>query len=124
LITQSELLIVKRYLKPKRKEGILKIISIFSFLGIGLGVATLIIVMSVMNGFRSDLIGKLLLFQPHILIYEFSGFEKNKKKIVEILDKNKIKFESIKLSYSIQGLVISEGVNKGTNVRAITKKDC
>ena len=123
MITQSELLIVKRYLKPKRKEGILKIISIFSFLGIGLGVATLIIVMSVMNGFRSDLIGKLLLFQPHILIYEFSGFEKNKKKIVEILDKNKIKFESIKLSYSIQGLVISEGVNKGTNVRAITKKD-
>ena len=121
MITQSELLIVKRYLKPKKKEGILKIISIFSFLGIGLGVATLIIVMSVMNGFRSDLIGKLLLFQPHILIYEFDSFEKNKKKIEGILSENKINYQSIKLSYSIQGLVISQGINKGTNIRAISK---
>ncbi|AEA81503.1 hypothetical protein SAR11G3_01028 [Candidatus Pelagibacter sp. IMCC9063] len=39
--------------------------------------------MSVMNGFRSDLIGKLLLFQPHILIYEFDSFKKNKKKLKE-----------------------------------------
>ena len=123
MITQSELLIIKRYLKPKKKEGILKIISIFSFLGIGLGVATLIIVMSVMNGFRSDLIGKLLLFQPHILIYEFDSFEKNKKKIEGILSENKIKHQSIKLSYNIQGLVISQGINKGTNIRAITKND-
>jgi len=123
LITQSELLIIKRYLKPKKKEGILKIISIFSFLGIGLGVATLIIVMSVMNGFRSDLIGKLLLFQPHILIYEFEIYEKNKKKIEGILSENKIKHQSIKLSYNIQGLVISQGINKGTNIRAITKND-
>ena len=123
MITQSELLIVKRYLKPKKKEGILKIISIFSFLGIGLGVATLIIVMSVMNGFRSDLIGKLLLFQPHILIYEFDSFKKNKKKIEGILSENKIKHKSIKLSYNIQGLVISQGINKGTNIRAITKND-
>jgi len=123
LITQSELLIIKRYLKPKKKEGILKIISIFSFLGIGLGVATLIIVMSVMNGFRSDLIGKLLLFQPHILIYEFDSFEKNKKKIEGILSENKIKYKTIKLSYSIQGLVISQGINKGTNIRAITNND-
>ena len=123
MITQSELLIVKRYLKPKKKEGILKIISIFSFLGIGLGVATLIIVMSVMNGFRSDLIGKLLLFQPHILIYEFDSFEKNKKKIEGILSENKINYQSINLSYSIQGLVISQGINKGTNIRAITKND-
>ena len=123
MITQSELLIIKRYLKPKKKEGILKIISIFSFLGIGLGVATLIIVMSVMNGFRSDLIGKLLLFQPHILIYEFDSFEKNKKKIEGILSENKINYQSINLSYSIQGLVISQGINKGTNIRAITKND-
>lgn len=123
MITQSELLIIKRYLKPKKKEGILKIISIFSFLGIGLGVATLIIVMSVMNGFRADLIGKLLLFQPHILIYEFDSFEKNKKKIEGILSENKIKHKTIKLSYSIQGLVVSQKINKGTNIRAITNND-
>ena len=79
--------------------------------------------MSVMNGFRTDLIGKLLLFQPHILIYEFDSFEKNKKKIEGILSENKINHQSIKLSYSIQGLVISQGINKGTNIRAITKND-
>ena len=57
-----------RYLKPKRKEGFLKIISIFSFLGIALGVAVLIIVMSVMNGFRTELIDKILGFNAHIII--------------------------------------------------------
>ena len=87
MITQAELIIIKRYLKPKKKEGILKIISIFSFLGIGLGVATLIIVMSVMNGFRTDLIGKLLLFQPHIVVYQFDNYQKDKDKIKDVLKK-------------------------------------
>ena len=68
MLTISERLIIKRYLKPKRKEGLLKIISLFSFLGISLGVATLIVVMAVMNGFRDELISKLLSFQPHITI--------------------------------------------------------
>ena len=58
MISSIEKIIAFRYLKPKRKEGFLKIISVFSFLGISLGVAVLIIVMSVMNGFRSELIDK------------------------------------------------------------------
>ena len=91
MINSSEYLIIKRYLKPKKKEGILKIISIFSFLGIGLGVATLIIVMSVMNGFRSDLINKLLLFQPHISVFQISDFQKSKEEITESLNKKKLK---------------------------------
>jgi lipoprotein-releasing system permease protein len=123
LITQAELIIIKRYLKPKKKEGILKIISIFSFLGIGLGVATLIIVMSVMNGFRTDLIGKLLLFQPHIVVYQFDNYEKDKDKIKDVLKKNNIKYESIKLAYATQGLVVSKTLNQGTNIRAIKKND-
>ena len=60
MISEIEKTVVFRYLKPKRKEGFLKIISIFSFLGIALGVAVLIIVMSVMNGFRTELIDKIL----------------------------------------------------------------
>ena len=123
MITQAELIIIKRYLKPKKKEGILKIISIFSFFGIGLGVATLIIVMSVMNGFRTDLIGKLLLFQPHIVVYQFDNYEKDKDKIKDVLKKNNIKYESIKLAYATQGLVVSKTLNQGTNVRAIKKND-
>lgn len=123
MITQAELIIIKRYLKPKKKEGILKIISIFSFVGIGLGVATLIIVMSVMNGFRTDLIGKLLLFQPHIVVYQFDNYEKDKDKIKDVLKKNNIKYESIKLAYETQGLVVSKTLNQGTNIRAIKKND-
>lgn len=123
MITQAELIIIKRYLKPKKKEGILKIISIFSFLGIGLGVATLIIVMSVMNGFRTDLIGKLLLFQPHIVVYQFDNYQKDKDKIKDVLKKNNIKYESIKLAYATQGLVVSKILNQGTNIRAIKKND-
>jgi len=123
LINSSELLIIKRYLKPKRKEGILKVISLFSFLGIGLGVATLIIVMSVMNGFRTDLIGKLLLFQPHVLVYQFDNYEEAKQNILKYLKLNKIQISKINLSYQIQALVISKQMNKGTIIRALEKKE-
>jgi lipoprotein-releasing system permease protein len=68
LFTSVEKLIALRNLKPKRKEGFLKVISIFSFVGIMLGVAVLIIVMSVMNGFRTELTNKILGFNPHITI--------------------------------------------------------
>ena len=71
MITEIEKLVAFRYLKPKRKEGFLKIISIFSFLGIALGVAVLIIVMSVMNGFRTELIDKILGFNAHIIVKPF-----------------------------------------------------
>ena len=67
-----EKLITVRNLKPKKKEGFLKVISIFSFLGIMLGVATLIIVMSVMNGFRTELTDKILGFNPHITIKPYT----------------------------------------------------
>ena len=113
MINSSELLVIKRYLKPKRKEGILKIISLFSFLGIGLGVATLIIVMSVMNGFRADLIGKLLLFQPHVLVYQFDDYENSKQNIEKYLKINKIQLSKINLSYQIQALILSKEINKG-----------
>ena len=71
MISEIEKTIAFRYLKPKRKEGFLKIISIFSFLGISLGVAVLIIVMSVMNGFRSDLIEKILGINALIIVKSY-----------------------------------------------------
>ena len=123
MISPAEFLIIKRYLKPKRKEGVLKVISIFSFLGIGLGVATLIIVMSVMNGFRSELINKLLLFQPHISVYQFIDYDVTKNKISKLLKNKNIQSKSLNLTYSIQSLVITNNANKGVVLRGLNKKD-
>src|SRR5262245_34444407 len=58
-----------RYLRARRQEGFVSVIAIFSLLGIALGVATLIIVMSVMNGFRAELIGRILGLNGHLAIY-------------------------------------------------------
>ena len=73
MFTTVEKLITTRNLRPKKKEGFLKVISVFSFLGIMLGVATLIIVMSVMNGFRTELTEKILGFNSHITIKPYSN---------------------------------------------------
>ena len=64
-----ERMVAGRYLRSKRKEGFISVIAGFSFLGIMLGVATLIIVMSVMNGFRQELITRILGLNGHINIY-------------------------------------------------------
>ncbi|MGB5903958.1 MAG: lipoprotein-releasing ABC transporter permease subunit [Xanthobacteraceae bacterium] len=63
-----EWMLSTRYLRARRKEGFISVIAGFSFLGIMLGVATLIIVMAVMNGFRSELLGKILGLNGHLLI--------------------------------------------------------
>ena len=71
LINSLERKIALRYLFTKKKDGFINIISTFSFLGISLGVAVLIVVMSVMNGFRTELINKLNGFNPHLKIYSY-----------------------------------------------------
>ena len=68
MISTLEKEITFRFLKARKKDGFLNIISIFSFIGISLGVAVLIIVMSVMNGFKTDLTKKILGLNPHIVI--------------------------------------------------------
>ncbi|WP_290991242.1 lipoprotein-releasing ABC transporter permease subunit [Hyphomicrobium sp.] len=60
-------MIAGRYLRARRKEGFISVIAGFSFLGIMLGVATLIIVMAVMNGFRHDLFGKIMGLNGHVI---------------------------------------------------------
>ncbi len=69
-----ERFIAFRYLKPLRSGGLLSIISWFSFIGICIGVATLIIVMSVMNGFRYELESRIIGFNGHIFIQKFEEF--------------------------------------------------
>ncbi len=80
-----ERMVAGRYLRSKRKEGFISVIAGFSFLGIMLGVATLIIVMSVMNGFRAELIGRILGLNGHINVYSRIGPVTNYEPLMERL---------------------------------------
>ncbi|MGH6976993.1 MAG: ABC transporter permease, partial [Stellaceae bacterium] len=68
-----ERMIAFRYLRSRRQEGFVSVIAVFSLLGIMLGVATLIIVMAVMNGFRADLLDRILGFNGHLTVYSTPG---------------------------------------------------
>jgi lipoprotein-releasing system permease protein len=68
LFARFEWMLSLRYLRARRKEGFISVIAGFSFLGIMLGVATLIIVMAVMNGFRTELLDKILGLNGHLLV--------------------------------------------------------
>jgi lipoprotein-releasing system permease protein len=69
-----EWLIALRYLRPRRKEGFISVIALFSFIGIMLGVATLIVVMAVMNGFRQELFNKMLGLNGHVVVHSLGNF--------------------------------------------------
>lgn len=69
MIRAFEWMVAMRYLRPRQQEGFISVIALFSFLGIFLGVATLIIVMSVMNGFRAELLGRILGLNGHLSVY-------------------------------------------------------
>jgi lipoprotein-releasing system permease protein len=68
-----ERLIAFRYLRARRQEGFISVIAIFSLTGIALGVATLIVTMAVMNGFRAELLGRILGFNGHVNVYAAQG---------------------------------------------------
>ena len=120
MFTKIERLISSRNLRPKKKEGFLKIISIFSFLGIALGVAILIIVMSVMNGFKNELTKKILGLNPHIVI-EPNSFNIDSEYILRI----KKKFTDVSLSktYSGEGVAISNDKAKGLILKGVNVEE-
>jgi len=120
LFDRVERLISSRNLRPKRKEGFLKVISLFSFLGIMLGVAILIIVMSVMNGFRNDLTDKILGFNPHITIQPY-----NNKITQKFKSELKNKFKSFEINESLNGeaVVMANDLAKGVIVKSVKEKN-
>ena len=69
-----EWMVALRYLRARRKEGFISVIAGFSFIGISLGVATLIIVMAVMNGFRQELFDKMLGLNGHVVVHSLANF--------------------------------------------------
>ena len=120
MISTLEKEITFRYLKTRKKDGFLNIISIFSFIGISLGVAVLIIVMSVMNGFRTELINKIVGFNPHITIKPYENSIS-----VDKLNNKELKKISEELLYSNSGeaIIISKDFTKGIVLRGYSQKD-
>ena len=114
MISALEKEITLRYLKTRKKDGFLNIISIFSFIGISLGVAVLIIVMSVMNGFRAELINKIVGFNAHVTVKPYES-----PISLEQLNNENLKLisEELILSNSGEAIVISKDYTKGLILR-------
>jgi lipoprotein-releasing system permease protein len=112
-----------RYLRAKRKEGVVSVISLFSFLGIMLGVATLIVVMSVFNGFHNALLEQVLGFSGHASIYD-PQFEpvQDSKGIVEKLEATPHVTHAIAL---VEGQVLLSSSKNATGalVRGVNEAD-
>ena len=120
MISTLEKEITFRFLKARKKDGFLNVISIFSFIGISLGVAVLIIVMSVMNGFRTELINKIVGFNSHITV-KFYDNEKNNKKLNNKKLKNISK--SIIFSNSGEAIILKNNTSKGIILRGYLNED-
>ncbi len=121
MISKIERIIAFRYLKPKKKEGFLKVISIFSFTGIALGVAILIIVMSVMNGFRTELINKILGFNPHIIVKPYNN--KINEEDLDNLDVLKENVLRTAFTFSGQAIILSKKNTTGILVRSYLENE-
>ena len=120
MISILEKEIILRYLKTRKKDGFLNIISIFSFIGISLGVAVLIIVMSVMNGFRTELVDKIIGFNPHVVVKSYEKpIDSNILKNTDLINISK----TFMLSNSSEAVLINKDYTKGLLLRGYLKKD-
>jgi lipoprotein-releasing system permease protein len=122
MFSPFERLVAMRYLRARRKEGFISVIAIFSFLGIMLGVATLIIVMAVMNGFRHEMLEQILGFNGHIRIESTKGSIPD----YDVLAKALRGLSMVKAADPIiegQVLITSLGRSPGIFVRGVRPED-
>ena len=123
MLFSYELWIAYRYLRARREDGFISIVSWFSLIGIALGVATLIIVMSVMNGFREELLSRIIGLNGHATLYIK---EKAENFNVENIEKILLEFDEV---VDIVPLVEStvmitfKGKSRGVVVRGLSIKD-
>jgi len=120
--SRFEWMLAARYMRPKRKEGFISVITIISLVGIALGVATIIIVMSVMNGFRSELLSKILGFSGHMSVTGgangLADFDRIAARVHGV--------PGVVSVYPViegQALASANGVSLGTSVRGIRRDD-
>ena len=118
MISKLENKIALRYLRTRKKDGFLNVVSTFSFIGISLGVAVLIIVMSVMNGFRSELISKIVGFNSHIIVHSYGKVTKDifGNEIDALLD-------TYLETNSGEVVLIKENFTKGLSIRGYKPKE-
>ena len=114
MISQLEREVTFRFLKARKNDGFLNIISIFSFIGISLGVAVLIIVMSVMNGFRTELITKIVGFNAHAVVQA----ENKPLKYIQDLDlaKNIVSNDG-------EAVILNKNITKGVFLKGYLESD-
>ncbi|MCL2737295.1 MAG: lipoprotein-releasing ABC transporter permease subunit [Alphaproteobacteria bacterium] len=126
MFTRLEKKIAFRYLRAKRKEGFVSVISWVSLLGIMLGVATLIVVMSVMSGFHHTLLSRIVGMNGHVVIYHQDGTITDFDFLIERIKQNKV------VSSNIQGIIpvmegqvmaSANGINSGAMLRGIRMSD-
>lgn len=122
MFSKLEFLIAFRYLRAKRQEGFISIIAGFSFVGIIIGVATLIIVMSVMNGFRYELVNRILGINSHLTIYSRAEGIKDYKSIIEDL-KNNPEIKYVNPIVESQVMISAKGRANGGLVKGIKIED-
>ena len=120
MISQLEKEITFRFLRARKNDGFLNIISIFSFIGIGLGVAVLIVVMSVMNGFRTELINKIVGFNAHVTVKPYENKIDINKINNEYLDQIS---ENLILSNSGEAIILDNDSSKGIVLRGYSSQD-
>ena len=120
MISPLEKKITLRYLKAKKSDGFLNIISTFSFVGISLGVAVLIIVMSVMNGFRTELTNKIIGFNAHVTVKSY-----NFSKEISYINNKDIKniSKNIFESNSGEGIIMNKNYTKGILLKGYKSAD-
>lgn len=122
MFSPFERMVAGRYLRARKQEGFVSVIAGFSFLGIMLGVATLIIVMSVMNGFRTELITRILGLNGHLNVYSTSGPLTNYDNMADLVhgvDGVVDVFPTIEG----QALMTVRGVSSGVIVRGLRADD-
>ena len=121
MISQLEKEVTLRFLKTRKKDGFLNIISIFSFIGISLGVAVLIIVMSVMNGFRTELINKIVGFNAHAVVKPYSkSISLDSLKTNNFLQSN---VTSIMFSNDGEAIILNKSNTKGVLLKGYLDND-
>tara|TARA_B100000287_G_scaffold429001_1_gene481445 strand:+ start:2280 stop:3524 length:1245 start_codon:yes stop_codon:yes gene_type:complete len=122
MISFFEIWVSVKYLLPKTREKFLSVITIFSFLGISLGVATLIIVMSVMNGFRDELTSKILGVNGHLKIQHINNFRIHNDDSINFILDNKFSDIFANKIITSQALISKESNSTGVFLKGVDGK--
>jgi lipoprotein-releasing system permease protein len=123
MFSAFERMVAMRYLRARRQEGFISVIAWFSLLGIMLGVATLIIVMAVMNGFRHELLGRILGLNGHIGVYALApGPLADFERVLDVVARVP-GVRAVAPMIEGQALVTANGISSGAVVRGLRAED-